>query len=394
MKSLFKNILNGVVASALASSLWSCSAESPFDNDEGTGTVYLHTMVSNVTTRAVEGYTDDQLSQKCVVYITRLNGDAATAENPDGLVYRKVGLENVDNNIILRTGHYVAEAWTGDSVPASYDRKFFRGYAPFDVSKGSITSVNLPCKIQNVVVSFNPQSSALGYMNDDYTITVHNAGVDLVLDKDHLKGYFMIPDVPDAAESLSFTVVGSRKEDNKPFTAEGNIPDVKRAWEYTIQLDYAPSSSNLGGVSFFDITINEGQVGGDKETPLMPTEPVISGVGFDLSKQWDFSNADNIPDDLGIMICSVGNGLNNLEVSYGSDSNAKSFSLSTPQSDWNAAGIEWIKPEYVSTTNVSTAFLLFKKSFFLTFPQGEHVISITATDPSGKSTPTSLKFKR
>lgn len=391
MKMFFKNILSGVVAATLASSLWSCSAESPFDNDEDTGTVYLHTIVSNLTTRAIDGYTDQQLSDKCVVYITRLNGDAATAENPDGLVYRKVGLDNVDSNIILKAGHYVAEAWTGDSVPASYNCKFFRGYTPFDVSKGSITSVNLPCKIQNVIVSFNPQSSALSYMNDDYTITVHNDTVDLVLDKNHLKGYFMVPDDPNADESLTFTVAGSRKEDNRAFTAQGNISDVKRAWEYTIQLDYAPPATDLGGASFFEITIDEGQVGGENETPLKPTDPVISGVGFDLKDQWDFSNTDNIPDDLGVMICSVGKGLNDLEVSFGSTS----FNLLTPESDWTEAGIVWIAPEFVSSTNVSTAFLLFKKSFFLNLsPDSDHEISIMAKDPSGKSTTTSLKIKR
>lgn len=390
MKRNIKNILTGVVGASLAAGLWSCAAETPFQ-DEGTGTVHLHTMVSNITTRAVTGYTDQELKDKCVVYITRANGDAATESNKDGLVYRKKGLDNVDENIILKTGHYIAEAWTGDSVPVSYDKKFFRAYSPFDVTKGSITSVSLPCKIQNVIVSFNPESSALEYMNDDYSITIHNESANLVLDKDHLKGYFMIPDVEDAEESLTYTVTGTRKDDGKTFVKTGIIEDVKRAWEYTLSFEYNPPTADFGSIHFFNIDIEGEGVGGEEEKPLVATDPTITGVGYNITDQWDFTDDNNIPDDIGVMICAVGDGLSKMSVTSGTNS----FDLNTAAATWKEAGIEWIAPTYDASTKVSTAYLLFKKKFILSLADNtEHVITISVTDKSNKTTTTNLKIKR
>ncbi len=390
MKRNIKNILTGVVGASLAAGLWSCAAETPFQ-DEGTGTVHLHTMVSNITTRAVAGYTDQELRDKCVVYITRANGASATETNKDGLVYRKKGLDNVDENIILKTGHYIAEAWTGDSVPASYDKKFFRAYTPFDVAKGSITSVSLPCKIQNVIVSFNSASSALKYMNDDYAITIHNGSENLVLNKDNLKGYFMIPDDPDAQESLSYTVTGTRKEDNKAFTKTGTIENVKRAWEYTLSFEYNPPTADFGSVHFFNIDIAGEGVGGEQEQPLVSTDPTITGVGYSLTDQLDFTDDNNIPDDIGVMICAVGDGLNAMSLTSGSNS----FDLNTVTATWEEAGIEWMAPTFDASTKVSTAYLLFKKKFILSLTDNtEHVIKITVTDKSNKTTTTDLRIKR
>ncbi|MDE6023550.1 MAG: DUF4493 domain-containing protein, partial [Muribaculaceae bacterium] len=114
MKKLISNILSGVVTLTAVNGLSGCTSESPFDSEGGEGIVQLRTVVNSITTRADED--SDPLSDNCVVYIS----------SSKGLIYKKVGLKNVDTQITLKEGHYVAEAWTGDSVGAAFDKKFYR----------------------------------------------------------------------------------------------------------------------------------------------------------------------------------------------------------------------------------------------------------------------------
>ena len=51
--------------------------------------------------------------------------------NNKGLVRKFQGVAQVPaDGIWLLSGDYVAEAWTGDSVPASYDKRYYTGYEP------------------------------------------------------------------------------------------------------------------------------------------------------------------------------------------------------------------------------------------------------------------------
>ncbi len=162
MKKYISYLLTGVVGGAMAVSFWSCASENPFDN-EGSGVIQLRTVVNNITTRATE-YSQEDLEKNCVVYISDKN------KTENALVYKKQGLQNVDSQITLKSGSYVAEAWTGDSVPVSFDKKFYRGYQDFEVEKGSTKNVVLNCKIANVVASINAETSALSLMSDDYKL--------------------------------------------------------------------------------------------------------------------------------------------------------------------------------------------------------------------------------
>ena len=102
-----------------------CSSDSPFDSD-GEGTLRLRMVVNSEVTRAAM---DQQtLADSCWVYIS----------DAKGLLHKYHGLENLPTSLPLRSGHYVAEAWTGDSVSASFDSKFYRGYQPFDISRDNV----------------------------------------------------------------------------------------------------------------------------------------------------------------------------------------------------------------------------------------------------------------
>ena len=92
---------------------------------------------SNVTASVTRAAMSEQeLRDNCVVYIS----------NSKGLIFREKGLNNLPEQITLKLGHYIAEAWTGDSVPASYDSKFYRCYEPFDLVEG-VNDLTLNCKM-------------------------------------------------------------------------------------------------------------------------------------------------------------------------------------------------------------------------------------------------------
>lgn len=84
---------------ALTLSLAGCAADSPFDQ-EGEGTLRLRMVVNSEVTRAAM---DQQtLADSCWVYIS----------DAKGLLYKYHGLENLPASLPLKSGSYVAEAWT------------------------------------------------------------------------------------------------------------------------------------------------------------------------------------------------------------------------------------------------------------------------------------------
>ena len=110
-----KNINLYMTGAALLLFSAACSETEQFGTD-GEGRLALATSVSsdmNVVSRASE----QELADGCMVWIS----------NDKGLVYRYEGLDNVPSSISLLSGRYVAEAWTGDSVSASFDKRWFKG---------------------------------------------------------------------------------------------------------------------------------------------------------------------------------------------------------------------------------------------------------------------------
>ena len=150
-----------LVASALAGGalLSSCANEEPFG--DGDGCLNMKMVLNHTITRSGEDVTDQSLADKATVYIS----------GAKGLMYKYKGVENVPASLALKSGSYVAEAWTGDSVSASFDKKFYRGYQNFDIRSGETTNVVLNCKIANVVASVAP-SADFSAVVKDYKVTV------------------------------------------------------------------------------------------------------------------------------------------------------------------------------------------------------------------------------
>ena len=237
----------------------------------GEGRVTVSTSISTDVKVQSRAETTAELAENCMVWISKKD---------KGLVRRYDHLADIPaDGIKLMSGDYVAEAWTGDSVPASWDKRWFKGYQPFTVQAGATTNVNVVCKVANVVASV-AYSDQVKDVLSDYTMTIgHNRGsLEYVGDTD-AKGYFMMPSTD---KNLTWTLSGTLA-DGSPFTKTGVIENAAPATWYKLNVKYTGSDIELGG-GYITIEVDQSAVN-NEDTVVIEMAPDISGFGFDISKQ-------------------------------------------------------------------------------------------------------------
>lgn len=229
--------------------------------------------INSDLTRAI--VKDQELDDNCVVYIS----------NDKGLVFKEKGLSNLPEQITLRQGRYLAEAWTGDSVPASFDKKFYYGKETFDVISGT-TEVQLTCKIANVVASVNKNSiDDTQVKNLQVTVSTSNGSLEFTNDNFGQQGYFMMPfDEEKKRETVLNIKVHGENILGEPFDKERTIENAKPGYEYVVKLSYNDTGDEPNGGGYITMMIDEKEL-------LVPViheifaAPSIQGVDFDIDKQ-------------------------------------------------------------------------------------------------------------
>lgn len=275
MKAQYKKIKFFLLAS-LGAMVTSCVSEAPFESGQE-GTLRLTMQIrEEVKTRAAAAYDSKTLSDNCVIYI----------ESKRGVVRKFLGLDNVPATVSLKPGEYVVEGWTGDSVSASFDKKFYRGYQNFTIEPGQDNAFLFVCNIANVLVAVSPESLTQGI--EDLKVTFSHSKGSLVFDAERIvdaetdRGYFMMPN---ADKNLNYKVEGSLK-DGSPYIQEGVIPNVQRAHKYTLNLTADPSVNPYGGGAI-KISIEDEEV--VTETFYIYDKPsIVALIGdefFDLGSQ-------------------------------------------------------------------------------------------------------------
>lgn len=350
--------------------------EEPFGAG-GEGTLTLNTEIRGnvVRTRAIAADELTALRNKCVVYI----------ENEKGLIRKYKGLDNIPaEGIKLRTGSYVAEAWSGDSVSASFSSKFYRGWQQFEMQEGA-NSLTLRCNIANVIVSVDPAS--LGVNLTDLKITYWHSRGELVFDQNNIadaKGYFMMPN---ADKNLNYKIEG-KKSSGEAYEKTGVIENVQRAHEYILTLTEEEAPITEGGalirITIADIPVIEEEV-------EIFTAPAIQGVGYDIEGQV-VSKDRNFKDTqvyirgyfgLGSVLMNVSDnftgltsGMNLVEGSTQTDLAAKGIKVERRQSTDAATSLE------SGEVPVDELYVTFTKAFLDALDESdtEYKITFEATD--------------
>ncbi len=264
----------GISMTALCVAMVSCSEKDEFFAAEGEGRLTMSAVISCEEESQEEGIV--RLADSCTIHIS----------SEKGLIRKFNGVRDIPSEMWLKTGEYVAEAWTGDSVPASFEAKYYKGYQPFTIKAGENTSVTLSCGIANVVVSVNYDPEVADALSD-YSLAVrHTKGALIFSGDESRKGYFMMPNgVTDLEWELRGTAI-----DGKTFTKTGVIRDVKRATEYKVNVKYTGNLPDEGGV-LLTVMVDEKEVQ-VKDEFIITAAPIISGVDFDLSETVSFKSGN------------------------------------------------------------------------------------------------------
>lgn len=257
--SLDKKISGSLILAA--SLICSCSEDSQTISGEG-----RLAMTASIEATA-RSYSQQQLADSCVVYIS----------NTNGVIRKYKGVDNIPSEIWLATDNYVAEAWSGDSVSASFDKKFYKAVQPFTINKDATTPVTLNCTLANVVVSVSYDTEVTDALQDFSMKVQHTRGSLTFEGNDSRQGYFMMPSgVNDLTWILSGTTF-----DGKPFTKKGTITNVKPATNYEIEVKYSGNLPDQGG-AMFNFSVNETAIEIKHDVPIN-NAPIIEGVDFDIN---------------------------------------------------------------------------------------------------------------
>ncbi|MDE6336945.1 MAG: PCMD domain-containing protein, partial [Muribaculaceae bacterium] len=276
-------------------SLGSCVAENPFEKADGDGILRSHpTFKGDVTVSTREGAVYDQatLENNLVVYVERKGTDG-------GLVRKFIGKSQIPSSISLKEGDYVVEAWTGDSVSASWDKKFYRAYEDnVKIEAATPNQLTLKCNIANVLVSVMPESLEAGVTDLKVSFWHSRKGTDneYVLEfgqteiENQAKGYFMMPTVNhttgEKEKVINYLITG-KADDGSEFTKEGTLDNVSSAHEYRLKVVAdAASAGQQGGalvrLEIVDVPLIEATV---DVFPAPVYEAYYAGGAFDISNQ-------------------------------------------------------------------------------------------------------------
>lgn len=375
--SIYSSLTACLLIAVLAQS---CSIDEPFGSD-GEGELRVQMVINSDVTRAEMD--EDALKASCVLYIS----------SEKGLIHKYKGLGNVPESLMLKNGHYVAEAWAGDSVPASFDSKFYSAYQPFDINSG-INSVAVTCKIANVVVSVNPNTIDPELMKDwNINVKHSRAGLDFNAENmDYAKGYFMMPN---ADKELVYTITGTNSDGNA-FTHTGKIENPQKAHEYVLNVEYNPEYEELGG-SFVTITIDDTEILVEDEVTLL-SRPAIKGVGFNIDSQITGNPGEFT--DRQIKVTAFGD-IRELHLMSSETDAFQVFNGDTDlinmtpsvASEIGEAGITWDKKTN-EERNLATSYLTFGAKFFNALPERdtEYIFTLRAVDGYGKYTDQNVRI--
>lgn len=267
MKTIFKTIAGAAALLIAAMPMTSCHED--HEALRGEGTLMLSTAISSDVKIISRADTEEDLAEKAIMWIS----------NSKGVVRKFQGLNNIPaDGIKLMTGHYICEVWTGDSVSADFEKKYYKGRETFDITNNSITKVSVNCKIANTVVAVKYDSKVKELVKD-FTMTVGHKRGELVFEgADTRRGYFMMPTYD---KDLVYTFEGTL-ENGSTFTKTGVIENAEPTTLYTIEMNYdSQGGDNPDGGSYFVINVDESTIDFEEEI-YITLAPQFEGYEFNL----------------------------------------------------------------------------------------------------------------
>ncbi|MGL5564061.1 MAG: DUF4493 domain-containing protein, partial [Tannerellaceae bacterium] len=272
MKRYIKTFVFAMLSSFM---LMGCINDLEKDNE---GSLNLHVGVR--TDVFVQTKTSASPEENCVVKIY----------SKDGLIRRYNSLTEIPASMMLSAGGYTVNATAGDSVPASFIHKFFRGEELFEIRAGQPTAVDLICRIANslVTVAFN---QSMNEVFSSYKVEINNANGKLVFTPEHADsiGYFMNPV---DAKSLEYKLIATTIN-GSTFERSGEML-VEPTTRYDMAFSYKNDDTSTGGGSL-NLTIDTTPLEQNESEIPVYLRPQIKGDQFDITRPLQLELGSEMP---------------------------------------------------------------------------------------------------
>lgn len=291
MKTQYLYIAGALLLGATATS---CRDEQLLSGGEGR--MRLETSIMSdvkVVSRALTDEQNSELGGSAIIWVTDMQSGKA--------IYKYTGIGSFpQEGLRLVSGQYAAEAWLGDSIPASWGEnpadKRYRGYEQFEITSGADVNVALTCPIRNTIVSVEYDQSLKKVLTDpELTVGLNDPITDgshsLTFEgyePEHTNAYFMINS---KTEGLRYTLKGKLPNGNA-FETKGEYRDpavteapyLAQTTKYRIRFVYNADEGDveIGGF-YFNIEVEPEPAGENKEV-VIALPPTIKGSDFDINK--------------------------------------------------------------------------------------------------------------
>ena len=304
----------------------------------------------------------------------------------EGLIRKYEGLSKLPSMISLKSGEYAVKIQAGDSVESSFDKMYFKGYEDFTIERNGLTTIDVPCKIANSVVTVAFEGFEGVLTNAQVNVAVSGEG--LTFDGSTLgtKGYFMMPN---ATTPLKWVLTGE-KPDGSIFEKEGTIANPKQGYQYDLTYSFVESEGNNNGGLILDVEVDESEVLVQENVQLY-MRPAIDGVNFDIKESQQLSVGYSIP--VGFLVMTTSE-LETFTISspifpsLGFDSGSLSFI------DADHAKLEELESKGIAFKHIidteedrSRCEITFSSELMaeITKNEGKQIIEFAAYDKNGKS---------
>ncbi len=316
---------------------------------------------------------DNQLADSCRI---RIYGS-------QGLVRFYKGLNNLPSELWLAADNYRITAITGDSLPAAFNRGYYKGETDITIEAGNTTTATLSCRVVNTLVTVT-LSEQLQTILSDYNVTISSSQGSLTYTRQHTDsiGYFILPS---GETSLDWTIAGTQQDGNE-YTQSGTLSNVKAAMRYDITFNYNETQYTAGG-AYFNLIVNESII--DKvENIIIYKHPDIVGNNFDIDQPLVYEA--NLGQETSVWV-NASSAISQLIISgerlteMGLPANSIDLTgAATPTlSTWENAGL-FYRYDYDSSKDISTAKITLSETLIRNLTEGVYEMEIFVTDMHAK----------
>lgn len=250
---------------------------------DGEGTLRLRTQVNDevqIISRAgaPEGETspEEELKKNCRVRIYK----------GEKLIYKHAGWDATlqEPGLSLSSGAYRVRIISGDSVDASFDKKYYEGNESFEIRQAQTTPVEVVCNVMNTLAKVVFDASLEPYLEKgevSVAVDVDGGSLTYPYQKEAAEaktGYYSLPQ---GKEYLICTFTGVAKNGRK-FTQTNRIESAKKSTLYTLTYKISdletPAPPTDEGGAFIDLKVDETPLAKKEEEILIYQRPQFRAV--------------------------------------------------------------------------------------------------------------------